>query len=63
MQSWAITNKPKAGPYHNLDQLRLLSCTKVCIYDSEGNEIEIPLLYLARKVDDIHIEFPYREIE
>ena len=29
MQSWAITNKPKAGPYHNLEQVRLLSCTKV----------------------------------
>ena len=24
MQSWAITNKPKAGPYHNLGYCRVL---------------------------------------
>ena len=25
MQSWAITNKPKSGPYHNLGYYRVLS--------------------------------------
>ncbi len=46
-------------------KLRELLLREVRIYDSEGDEIgvEIPLLYLARKVDDIHIEFPYREVE
>ena len=46
-------------------KLRELLLVDVKMYDSEGNEIgdEVPLLYLARKVDDIHIEFPYRETE
>ena len=25
MQSWAITNKPKSGPYHNLGYYRVIS--------------------------------------
>lgn len=44
-------------------RLRELVLRDVIIYDSEGNESEVPLLYLARDPKDIHIGFPYRELE
>jgi hypothetical protein len=44
-------------------KLRELVLRDVIVYDSEGNETEIPLLYIARDPADIHIEFPYREEE
>lgn len=58
-----ITYAGWVDSFSETGKLRELLLREVCIYDSEGNEIEIPLLYLARKVDDIHIEFPYREVE
>ena len=33
----------------------------VVFWDKANNEIEIPLLYLARDGSNVHIEFPYRE--
>ena len=49
MQSWAITNKPKAGPYHNLDQVRLLSCTKVGHFENFRHRIK------GQNVQKIHL--------
>lgn len=58
-----ITYAGWVDSFSETGKLRELLLREVCIYDSEGNEIEVPLLYLARKVDDIHIEFPYRGVE
>ena len=33
----------------------------VIVWDKANNNIDVPLLYLARDGSDIHIEFPYRE--
>lgn len=44
-------------------KLRELVLRDVIIYDSEGNETEVPLLYIARDPADIHIGFPYKHSE
>ncbi|MBV9563050.1 MAG: hypothetical protein JOY90_21790 [Bradyrhizobium sp.] len=43
---------------------RELRLRDVVVYDFEGNRLlETPRVYLARKLDDIDIEFPYKTLE
>ena len=44
------------------EKLRELVLRDVQVFDFEGKlQYEIPLLYLARQPENIHIEFPYRD--
>jgi hypothetical protein len=46
--------------YSETDKLRELVLRDVEVFDFEGNkQYGVPLLYLARKAENIHIEFPY----
>jgi len=48
--------------FSETDKLRELVLRDVQVFDFEGTlQYETPLLYLARKPEDIHIEFPYRD--
>ena len=40
MQSWAITNKPKAGPYHNLGYCRVLSAATKSLSEKIDHIVE-----------------------
>lgn len=47
--------------FSETDKLRELVLRDVQVFDFEGHlQYEIPLLYLARAPENIHIEFPYR---
>jgi hypothetical protein len=47
--------------YSETEKLRELVLRDVQVYDFEGTlQYEIPLLYLARAPENIHIEFPYQ---
>jgi hypothetical protein len=49
----------RVNAFSETGKLRELTLYEVEIYDFEGNFMyEVPRLYLARKPDDIHIEFP-----
>ena len=56
-----ITYAGWVNTFSETGKLRELVLRDVIIYDSEGNETEVPLLYLARDPKDIHIGFPYQE--
>ena len=46
--------------FSETDKLRELVLRDVQVFDFEGNmQYEVPLLYLARAPESIHIEFPY----
>jgi hypothetical protein len=46
--------------FSETDKLRELVLRDAQVFDFDGNLMfEIPLLYLARKPDNIHLEFPY----
>ena len=46
--------------YSESDKLRELVLSNAQVFDFDGKLLyEIPLLYLARKPDNIHLEFPY----
>jgi Family of unknown function (DUF6338) len=48
--------------YSESDKTRELVLRDVIVYDFDGNQLfETARVYLARKVDNIDIEFPYRE--
>lgn len=48
------------GVYSESGKLRELVLTEVEVFDFEGQKLfEIPRVYLARKADNIHMEFPY----
>ncbi len=47
--------------YSETGKLRELVLRDEIIYDSEGKQAEVPLLYLARAPSDIHIEFPFKK--
>ena len=48
--------------FSETDKLRELVLSDVIVYDFEGVvQFKLPLLYLARPPENIHIEFPYRE--
>lgn len=52
------------GAFSESEKLREIVLRNVKAYDFEGVErFETPLLYLARKPESIHIEFPYRPDE
>jgi Family of unknown function (DUF6338) len=47
--------------FSETEKLRELRLRDVIVYDFEGNTLyETPRVYLARKMDNIDIEFPYR---
>jgi hypothetical protein len=47
--------------FSETDKLREIVLRDVQVYDFEGRTLfETPMLYLARKPETIHIEFPYR---
>jgi Family of unknown function (DUF6338) len=47
--------------FSETEKLRELRLRDVIVYDFEGNALyETPRVYLARKMDNIDIEFPYR---
>ncbi len=46
--------------YSETGKQRELLLRDVIVWDKANNEIEIPLLYLARDGSNMHIEFPYR---
>ena len=46
--------------YSETGKLRELLLRDAIIWDKNGDDIEVPLLYLARTDTDVHIEFPYR---
>jgi hypothetical protein len=47
--------------FSETEKLRELVLSNAQVYDFDGNLMfEVPSLYLARKPDNIHIEFPYR---
>jgi hypothetical protein len=47
--------------FSETEKLRELRLRDVIVYDFEGTELyETPRVYLARKMDNIDIEFPYR---
>lgn len=47
------------GAFSESGKLRELTLYDAQLYDFEGNSLyDVPFLYLARKPDDIHIEFP-----
>jgi hypothetical protein len=47
--------------FSETDKIRELVLREVEVYDFEGNRLyDVPLLYLARKPETIHIEFPTR---
>ncbi len=47
--------------FSETDKLRELVLYNVQVFDFDGEmQYEVPLLYLARKPENIHIEFPYR---
>jgi hypothetical protein len=46
--------------FSETDKLRELVLRDAQVFDFEGQKLfEVPLLYLARKPDSIHLEFPY----
>jgi hypothetical protein len=46
--------------YSETDKLRELVLRDVEVFDFDGKkQYEVPLLYLARKAENVHIEFPY----
>ena len=47
--------------YSETGKQRELLLRDVIVWDKANNNIDVPLLYLARDGSDIHIEFPYRE--
>lgn len=48
--------------FSETEKLRELRLRDVIVYDFEGNNLyETPRVYLARKMDNIDIEFPYRQ--
>ena len=47
--------------YSETGKLRELLLRDAIVWDNTGGNIEVPLLYLARKDSDLHIEFPYQE--
>ena len=47
--------------YSETESLRELLLMHVQVGDADGNSIEVPMLYLSRPCDDLHIEFPYTE--
>lgn len=48
--------------FSSTEKLRELVLRDVIVYDFDGSELyHTPLLYIARAVGDIHIEFPYTE--
>ena len=46
--------------YSETGKLRELLLRDAIIWDKDGNDFGVPLLYLARTDTDVHIEFPYR---
>ena len=52
----------KVTAFSETGKLRELTLSEVQLYDFDGNFMyAAPSLYLARKPDDIHIEFPFAE--
>jgi hypothetical protein len=49
--------------FSETDKLRELVLGDVVVYDEDAKELyRTPMLYLARKPEDIHIEFPYGSV-
>lgn len=44
--------------YSDTGRLRELLLTGAVVYGKNGEEVGVPLLYLARPRSDVHIEFP-----
>ena len=49
--------------YSETESLREVLLMHVQVGGADGNSIDVPMLYLSRPCDDLHIEFPYNEGE
>lgn len=50
--------------FSETERLREIRLRDAIVYDFEGNLLfESPRIYLARKMDDIDTEFPYKTVE
>lgn len=50
--------------FSETEKQREIRLRDVIVYDFEGNQLfETPRMYLARKMDNIDIEFPYKTVE